>query len=1428
MLVFACIGLVTGLSVSVPAHDDHMAKLREPLEKLWEEGLKNGPFLKVSHLQQNTTAPEDAATAIDVAATTTDDAATTTDVAASTTDVAASETPISTTVPAGTTTATNVVTGDYDENWHQSSCEKTTSEHNWKDLMGHPCDSYTAPSEKDGSIACSQNTPTKASQDGTEIDIGFYMMFADPTYGSALDNCCGCGKGKDWGQGSYRYPVVPHDPSLDYVGDCKNKEGWMDNDGMRCADYTTHCRNEAPVWQLSFFTDVVDERAETALSACCICGGGIPPPGSGSSHSGLLAPDGSECRDVGGFRDRNNVDCFGYNGRCYKGDLSSAADPDRIYFDARNGLSAAEACCMCGGGTHMAEEMAKKWADSDDGRMWCSDRMDDTCAAFTQSEMCVGGQAKHERYELADYTVSGGLGASALDVCCGCGGGIPTVLEKRTGLGGCMDHPGFLDSVGHTCVEYEGRCMDGKVEVDLTSVQSLAVGGVDATHECCVCGGGEGEMDDFVHQVDTTGQEEICTDSEDYADKNGDDCSASFVQNACHGGRMLPQHMIELEALALDGTFGPAKACCICGGGTITYKQVITTTTTTIAPLGNETVTVRAPDGVNPGIGKTGVDENCKDTAGWHDSADELCAAYTSRYDCHDGAPSHANSYYAGLGVHQVSALWACCQCGGGLTPEEIRKKQLAGEKHNGIHSDISQASEHLPSDHPHNAIPEGKPLNGAECKDIDASWSDIDGHTCGGYSKFCHDGVPAATTYHFETRIGNEEKDGGMTALDNCCQCGGGTRIESKAIHKCKDHPGWMDIFGKSCGEYDGDYCSDGMHLKATALFHEVAALDGTTGADACCVCGGGTHETIHPDGWGAPVNGSVVDDPMDRKYLYGGAVKANCVDMMSWKDSNGDGCGTYVDRCKADDVNAVVQNLIGPNGFTAMDACCVCGGGHETLETATGGTVAPTGCVVVLPDGGILACGEACHIDTRQLEPRRRDWAQVSPTGKCVEGSEFCIHLILPEISPFVDVTGQIDIDERGAFCEHGNEEVFLAPPSPPEALANAATALPPGAGIVNGQVIMKGARASAIYEHVTHGDHIDVGSSKSTIAGGFQVEGLTVGHIDVDLDGVWYEDDNGHRVHMAPPATHAVLSTKQLADMNALLAAKLADARVCKLVVGIDSSYDHLEESSSLNLNLQSAIDAALEKLTVGNVATSLEKMTVNSMYYSKSLMEKQAVAVTPGGLSLMESKVEPGTVIAVNYITSADNWDVLMDTSDESQLVQMLKTYIYVFDEFYGAKISILSIMSTDKNGPGGLAPGHPQDMYLRSPDQSMDWGAIQAYRKRAARKPAPTLSCEDDAWADNDGRQCEYYQENHWCAWGAVKNKFMLDAHLSSGTAAKACCDCGGGHLANLADRKPMNFLHFVGARVDNWVEAPEGTPTEDVNAWLFKPKKSSK
>jgi len=235
-----------------------------------------------------------------------------------------------------------------------------------------------------------------------------------------------------------------------------------------------------------------------------------------------------------------------------------------------------------------------------------------------------------------------------------------------------------------------------------------------------------------------------------------------------------------------------------------------------------------------------------------------------------------------------------------------------------------------------------------------------------------------------------------------------------------------------------------------------------------------------------------------------------------------------------------------------------------------------------------------------------------------------------------------------------------------------------------------------------------------------------------------------------------------------------------------------------------------------------------MTVNSMYYSKSLMEKQAVAVTPGGLSLMESKVEPGTVIAVNYITSADNWDVLMDTSDEGQLVQMLKTYIYVFDEFYGAKISILSIMSTDKNGPGGLAPGHPQDMYLRSPDQSMDWGAIQAYRKRAARKPAPTLSCEDDAWADNDGRQCEYYQENHWCAWGAVKNKFMLDAHLSSGTAAKACCDCGGGHLANLADRKPMNFLHFVGARVDNWVEAPEGTPTEDVNAWLFKPKKSSK
>ena len=38
------------------------------------------------------------------------------------------------------------------------------------------------------------------------MPLDFYMLFASPDHGNAIDACCACGKGKDFGQSAWKYP----------------------------------------------------------------------------------------------------------------------------------------------------------------------------------------------------------------------------------------------------------------------------------------------------------------------------------------------------------------------------------------------------------------------------------------------------------------------------------------------------------------------------------------------------------------------------------------------------------------------------------------------------------------------------------------------------------------------------------------------------------------------------------------------------------------------------------------------------------------------------------------------------------------------------------------------------------------------------------------------------------------------------------------------------------------------------------------------------------------------------------------------------------------------------------------------------------------------------------------------------------------------
>lgn len=113
----------------------------------------------------------------------------------------------------------------------------------------------------------------------------------------------------------------------------------------------------------------------------------------------------------------------------------------------------------------------------------------------------------------------------------------------------------------------------------------------------------------------------------------------------------------------------------------------------------------------------------------------------------------------------------------------------------------------------------------------------------------------------------------------------------------QCFNVPYWFDIYGNNCAWYAAregrcDVFSDSYY----------PGINGLTANEACCDCGGGT--TTPP----------------------------RCNDTPGWVDSFGDSCrwyeGNSVDRC------FIEGYVVGTDGQTANEACCVCGGGTTACE--------------------------------------------------------------------------------------------------------------------------------------------------------------------------------------------------------------------------------------------------------------------------------------------------------------------------------------------------------------------------------------------------------------------------------------------------------------------------------------------------------------
>mmetsp|Transcript_14969 Transcript_14969/g.36470 ORF Transcript_14969/g.36470 Transcript_14969/m.36470 type:complete len:652 (+) Transcript_14969:1978-3933(+) len=217
---------------------------------------------------------------------------------------------------------------------------------------------------------------------------------------------------------------------------CTNMVGWSDNAFHRCDWYETYDECEKADGYLR-------PDGVSANEACCFCGGGTSNDGDGGSidndrlrgniecydtsdngdNSGGTTDDdggGGTCTNSIGFSDIGGDGCDWYessNGGCA---LAGA-------FVNANGISAHEACCICGGGDGSNIDNGDNTGNGDGGGT--TDDGGNDCT--NNAEWVDGGGDGCDWYEANEaynacslaLAYSNADGVSANDACCVCGGG---------------------------------------------------------------------------------------------------------------------------------------------------------------------------------------------------------------------------------------------------------------------------------------------------------------------------------------------------------------------------------------------------------------------------------------------------------------------------------------------------------------------------------------------------------------------------------------------------------------------------------------------------------------------------------------------------------------------------------------------------------------------------------------------------------------------------------------------------------------------------------------------------------------------------------------------------------------------------------------------------------------------------------------------
>jgi len=584
----------------------------------------------------------------------------------------------------------------------------------------------------------------------------------------------------------------------------------------------------------------------------------------------------------------------------------------------------------------------------DDPPTW-SDSEGDACAAYRVGQWCTssGAPGPGWKADWGSFTAFAGLGGSAVDACCACGGG------KRHES--CIDDPNWVDTDGDTCDEYvqNNWCnADGTEGAGWHSEwgpMENSKATTSAMEACCGCGAGAANL---TGGGNSTGKS--ASEGQSSAVSKLPTTAAPSPTAASAAGTLAPTPSPTTTTAAesndvarvtfngcqcrrewTDETGGAcSSSCCNIDEDPVgDWCYVVDVNCEEASwgycvPKGHDAMTTRG----------------CADAPEqWRDSSGSTCAEYFySEWCTAQGKPGAGWKVewgsMADYAVSEVDASQACCICGGGGDQEE-------------------------------------KP---DACVDA-PQWTDASGDTCASYElyRWC-----TATGYdigwHVEEwgSFGNYSKEG-ISAAQACCACGGSAAAAEAVASAARPTSTTLVTLGPTTTEAVAAVAplttTTAARVPTTTPYYH-ARVPTTTEAsrDAVarttwngCACKQTWIDTdgnscddycCNPD-FDARGSWCVVEERSCEGVEWGycrpttAAVASTCRNQpRGWTDAEGDSCTTYEaeEWCNADgsagpkwsgDWGSLANYA--KNGHTGLTSCCACGGGTTSTNGIAPGSL-------------------------------------------------------------------------------------------------------------------------------------------------------------------------------------------------------------------------------------------------------------------------------------------------------------------------------------------------------------------------------------------------------------------------------------------------------------------------------------------------------